>query len=49
MSRAPALLRADVRRADFGTADGSALAAVLHYYAYADRTAVIERLHRASG
>lgn len=39
--------RADVRRADFGSADGIVILDVLHYVAYADQREILERAHRA--
>lgn len=37
----------DVRRVDFGAADGIVILDVLHYIAYADQRAILERAHRA--
>jgi SAM-dependent methyltransferase len=40
-------IEADVRRADFGSADGVVILDVLHYIAYADQRHVLERVHQA--
>jgi SAM-dependent methyltransferase len=40
-------IEADVRRADFGNADGVVILDVLHYIAYSDQRRVLERVHRA--
>jgi SAM-dependent methyltransferase len=37
----------DVRRVDFGSADVIVILDVLHYMAYADQRAILERAHRA--
>ena len=40
-------IEADVRGADFGSADGIVILDVLHYIEYADQRRVLEKVHRA--
>ena len=40
-------IEADVRRTDFGRADGIVILDVLHYIEYADQRSILERVHKA--
>jgi SAM-dependent methyltransferase len=47
LGNAAEFIEADVRGADFGSADGIVILDVLHYIEYADQRRLLEKVHRA--
>jgi SAM-dependent methyltransferase len=47
LGRRAEFIAGDVRRVDFGSADGIVILDVLHYIAYGDQRDILERAHRA--